>query len=93
MQRSTFGPYRVIRLLGQGGMGAVYEATGPGGEHVAVKTLPVHLTENCNSEEYLFALRIHLLAIVRNSGGYRRNITSRNSRRVFRTNSGLVISV
>lgn len=46
MQRSTFGPYRVIRLLGQGGMGAVYEATGPAGERVAVKTLPVHLAED-----------------------------------------------
>jgi serine/threonine-protein kinase len=45
MQRSQFGPYRVVRLLGQGGMGTVYEAIDPvGGGTVAVKTLPVHLS-------------------------------------------------
>ncbi len=33
------GPYRLIRLLGEGGMGQVYEATAPSGEHVAVKVL------------------------------------------------------
>lgn len=47
MQRSQFGPYRVIRLLGQGGMGNVYEAVDPTtGRTVAVKTLPLHLASD-----------------------------------------------
>ncbi|MBM4012340.1 MAG: serine/threonine protein kinase [Planctomycetes bacterium] len=47
MQHSQFGPYRVIRLLGQGGMGAVYEAVDPAtGRSVAVKTLPLHLAHD-----------------------------------------------
>jgi hypothetical protein len=33
------GGYRPIRLLGEGGMGRVYEAEGPGGERVALKLL------------------------------------------------------
>ena len=67
MQRSTFGPYRVIRLLGQGGMGAVYEATGPGGEHVAVKTLPVHLAED-DGIRRRFRSEIDLLMRLRHPG-------------------------
>ena len=31
------GPYRVVVLLGKGGMGQVYEAIGPEGDHVALK--------------------------------------------------------
>lgn len=41
MQIENLGPYRIDRLLGQGGMGAVYEATHrETGEVAAVKVLP-----------------------------------------------------
>jgi serine/threonine-protein kinase len=47
MQPSNFGPYRVVRLIGQGGMGAVYEAVDPdSGRTVAVKTLLLHLADD-----------------------------------------------
>ena len=47
MHPSTFGPYRVVRLIGQGGMGTVYEATDPvTGRTVAIKTLPLHLAND-----------------------------------------------
>ena len=47
MHPSTFGPYRVVRLIGQGGMGTVYEATDPAtGRTVAIKTLPLHLAND-----------------------------------------------
>lgn len=67
MQRSTFGPYRVVRLLGQGGMGAVYEAVGPGGEKVAVKTLPVHLADDAAVRQR-FRSEIDLLMTLRHPG-------------------------
>ena len=34
-----FGPYRVVRTLGQGGMGRVYEVEGPQGRRFALKTI------------------------------------------------------
>ena len=47
MQPEYFGPYRVVRLIGQGGMGAVYEAVDPDdGRPVAVKTLLLHLADD-----------------------------------------------
>jgi hypothetical protein len=47
VQHREFGPYRVVRLLGQGGMGTVYEGIDPAtGRTVAIKTLPCHLANN-----------------------------------------------
>jgi serine/threonine-protein kinase len=38
----ALGGYRILRSIGQGGMGAVYEASAPTGEHVALKVLHPH---------------------------------------------------
>src|SRR5262245_14860328 len=38
--RATLGPYRVIRLLGRGAMGVVYEGEDASGHRVALKMLP-----------------------------------------------------
>src|SRR5205807_9690461 len=40
------GGYRLLRLLGAGGMGRVYEAEGSGGERVAVKLLAPGLADS-----------------------------------------------
>ncbi len=39
VELTHIGPYRVVRQLGEGGMGVVYLATAPDGRSVAVKTL------------------------------------------------------
>src|SRR5688500_13987251 len=51
---STFGPYRIVRLLGRGGMGAVYEAEHVSdGRIVALKLLSVDLDKMDARERFL----------------------------------------
>ena len=40
------GPYRVKALVGTGGMGRVYEAVGPGDEHVALKVVKADIARD-----------------------------------------------
>jgi len=46
MQPSQLGPYTIVNRLGRGGMGAVFEATDPAGQRVAVKMLAAHLADD-----------------------------------------------
>src|ERR1700722_7167788 len=42
-----FGPYRIVAVLGQGGMASVYKAYQPAVDrHVAIKVLPRHLASD-----------------------------------------------
>ena len=43
---ATVGPYRVEGLLGEGGMGFVYRATGPAGDTVALKLVKAELARD-----------------------------------------------
>jgi serine/threonine-protein kinase len=42
----SVGPYRVESMLGEGGMGRVYRATGPSGEVVALKVVKAELAKD-----------------------------------------------
>jgi len=42
----TCGPYRVEELLGEGGMGRVYRATGPSGQAVALKLVKADIAKD-----------------------------------------------
>jgi serine/threonine protein kinase len=46
MDPTRLGPYTIRGRLGRGGMGTVYEAEGPAGEIVALKTLRGHLGDH-----------------------------------------------
>ncbi len=46
---AALGPYRLKRLIGSGGLGAVYEAVDPAGAAVAIKTLG-HCTESMGDD-------------------------------------------
>lgn len=56
MRQEQFGPYRVVRLVGRGGMGSVYEAVDPeNGQAVALKTLASHLADDAGLRRRFFA--------------------------------------
>lgn len=56
MSQEQFGPYRVVKLIGRGGMGSVYEAVDPdSGQSVALKTLASHLADDAGLRRRFFA--------------------------------------
>ncbi len=56
MRQEQFGPYRVVKLIGRGGMGSVYEAVDPdSGQEVALKTLASHLADDAGLRRRFFA--------------------------------------
>jgi len=56
MRQEQFGPYRVVKLIGRGGMGSVYEAVDPeSGQSVALKTLASHLADDAGLRRRFFA--------------------------------------
>jgi serine/threonine-protein kinase len=68
MQPTQIGPYLIHRLIGRGGMGAVYEAEDPmSGEVVAVKVLAAHLGDNATLRRR-FETEIETLKALRHPG-------------------------
>jgi hypothetical protein len=68
MQPTQLGPYRIIRRLGRGGMGAVYEAEEiDTGDRVAVKVLASHLSDDPGIRSRFLA-EIETLKSLRNPG-------------------------
>lgn len=66
-EERTVGGYRLLRALGSGGMGAVYEAVDGDGRHVALKLLHPHIAADPAARTRL-AREVTLLHRVRDTG-------------------------
>src|SRR6266704_3431456 len=53
LPRERIGPYRLLRRIGEGGMGVVYLANDASGSQVAVKVLRPGLAEEANARRRL----------------------------------------
>ncbi len=62
---TTIGPYRIDGLVGVGGMGKVYSATGPDGVRVALKVVKEELARDKTFRKR-FAREAHIAMTVRN---------------------------